>query len=85
MATAIKGIKFGEDEIRPEMLKVLTGEGILWLTQVRQVAWKFVTTSRDWKRGVLIPIFKKGDRKQCMNYREIALFSLTRKVYAKCL
>ena len=45
VATAIKGIKSGkaagEDEIRLEMLKVLTGEGILWLTRVRQVVWKF--------------------------------------------
>ena len=36
VATAIKGIKFGkaagEGKIRPEMLKALTGEGILWLT-----------------------------------------------------
>ena len=44
VATAIKGIKSGkaagEHEIRPEMLKALTGEGILWLTQVCLVAWK---------------------------------------------
>ena len=36
VTTAIKGIKSGkaagEDEIRTEMLKSLTGEGILWLT-----------------------------------------------------
>ena len=50
-ATATKGINSGkaadEDEIRPEMLKVLTGEGVLWLTRVCQVAWKFGKTLRD--------------------------------------
>ena len=40
----------GEDVIRPEMLKVLAGEEILWLTRVRQVAWKFGNTPRDWKQ-----------------------------------
>ena len=89
VATAIKGIKSGkaagEDEIRPEMLKALTGEGILWLTRVCQVAWKLGKTPRDWQTGVIIPIFKKGDRKQCTNYRGISLLSLPWKVYAKCL
>ena len=41
VARAIKRIKSGkaagEDEIRPEMLKALTAEGILWLTRVCQV------------------------------------------------
>ena len=89
VATAVKGIKSGkaagEDKIRPEMLKALTREGILWLTRVCQVAWKFGKTPRDWQTGVIIPIFKKGDRKQCTNYREISLLSLPGKVYAKCL
>ena len=89
VATAIKGIKSGkaagEDEIRPEMLKALTGEGILWLTRVCQVVWKFGKTPRDWQTGAIIPIFKKGDRKQCTNYRGISLLSLPGKVYAKCL
>ena len=66
VATAIKGIKSGkaagEDEIRPEMLKALTREGIVWLTRVCQVAWKFGKTPRDWQTDVIIPIFKKGDR-----------------------
>ena len=89
VTTAIKGIKSGkaagEDEIRPEMLKSLTGEGILWLTRVCQVAWKFGKTLRNWQTGVIIPIFKNGDRKQCTNYRGISLLSLPGKVYAKCL
>ena len=89
MATAIKKIKSrkaaGEDEIRLEMLKTLTGEGILWLTRVCQVAWKFGKTPRDWQAGVIISMFKKGDRKQCTNYRGISLLSLPGKVYVKCL
>ena len=66
VATAIKGVKSGKAagayEIRPEMLKALTGEGILWLTRVCQVAWKFGKARRDWQTGVIIPIFEKGDR-----------------------
>ena len=72
-----KGIKSGKtagkNEIRPEMLKALAGEGILWLTQVCQVAWKFGKTPRDWQIGVIIPIFKRRDRKQCTNYRGISI------------
>ena len=74
--TSIEGIKSGktadEDEIGTEMLKALAGERILWLTQVRQVARKFGKTLRDCQTGVIIPIFKKGDRKQCTNHRGIS-------------
>ena len=71
---AIKGIKSGkaaiEDEIGPVMVKTLTAEGILWFTRVCQGAWKFSKTPRDWQTGVIIPIFKKRNRKQCTNYRK---------------
>ncbi|CAM1310973.1 Uncharacterised protein r2_g2136 [Pycnogonum litorale] len=43
--SAIKSLKCGrdagEDEIRPEMLKALNGEGIPWLTRVCQKAWEY--------------------------------------------
>ena len=51
VATTIEGIESGkaagEDEIRPRMLKVLTEQLILWLTQVCQVAWKISKSPRD--------------------------------------
>ena len=39
----------------------------------------------DWKRSVFIPIPKKGDVKECPNYRTIALISHTSKVMLKIL
>ena len=87
--SAIKGIKSGkatnEDEFRPEMLKALTGEGILQLTHACQVVSKYGKTPRDWETGVIIPIFKKKDRKQCTNYRGKSLLSLPGKVDVKSL
>ena len=38
---------------------------------------------QDWKRSVFIPIPKKGNIKECSNYRTIALISLASKVKVK--
>ena len=40
---------------------------------------------QDWKRSVFIPIPKKGNPKECSNYRTIALISHTSKVMLKIL
>ncbi|KAI3369576.1 hypothetical protein L3Q82_024385 [Scortum barcoo] len=37
------------------------------------------------KPGVVVPLFKKGDRRVCSNYRGITLLSLPGKVYARVL
>ena len=41
--------------------------------------------SQDWKRSVFIPIPKKGNAKECSNYRTIALISHASKVMHKIL
>ena len=40
---------------------------------------------QDWKRSVFIPIPKKGNAKECSNYRRIALISRASKVMLKIL
>ena len=40
---------------------------------------------QDWKRSVFTPIPKKGNAKECSNYRTIALISHTSKVMLKIL
>ena len=41
--------------------------------------------AEDWKRSVFIPIPKKGNAKECSNYRTIALISHVSKVMLKIL
>ena len=51
-----------------------------------QYASKFgKLSSVDWKRSVFIPIPKKGNAKECSNYRTIALISHASKVILKIL
>ena len=45
-----------------------------WLSICQQI-WKIPQWPQDWKRSVFIPIPKKGNAKECSNYRTIALIS----------
>ncbi|KAK3541999.1 hypothetical protein QTP86_009835 [Hemibagrus guttatus] len=75
----------GVDEIRPEYLKSLDVVGMSWLTRLCNIVWQSGTVPLDWATGVVIPLFKKGDRRVCSNYRGITLLSLPGKVYSKIL
>src|SRR5574341_182732 len=50
-----------------------------------QQIWKTQQWPQDWKRSVFIPIPKKGNAKECLNYRTIALISHAKKVMLKIL
>ena len=41
--------------------------------------------AQDWKRSVFIPIPKKGNAKECLNYHTVALISHASKVMLKIL
>ena len=75
----------GVDEIRPEFLKALDVVGLSWLTRLYNIAWTSGTVPLDWQTGVVVPLFKKGDRRVCSNYRGITLLSLPGKVYSGVL
>ena len=47
--------------------------------------WKTQQWPQDWKRSVFIPIPKKDNAKECLNYHMIALISHASKVMPKIL
>ena len=46
---------------------------------------KLSSGHKDWKRSLFIPIPKKGNAKECSNYRTVALISHANKVMLKIL
>ena len=55
------------------------------LHSICQQIWKTQQWPQDWKRSVFIPIPKKGNAKECSNYRTTALISHISKVMLKIL
>ena len=75
----------GGDRIPLELFQILKADAVKVLHSICQQIWKTQQWPRDWKRSVFIPIPKKGNAKECSNYRTIALISHTSKVMLKIL
>ena len=75
----------GGDVIPDELFKILKDGAVKVLHSVCQQIWKTQQWPQDWKRSAFIPIPKRGNAKECSNYRRIALISHTSKVMLKIL
>jgi hypothetical protein len=75
----------GVDEIPIELIKAGGDEAARVITMLCQTVWDTGHWPKDWKRSVFVPLFKKGDPKDCSNYRTIALISHTSKVLLKVI
>ena len=75
----------GGDGIPVELFQILKDDTVKVLYSICQQIWKTQQCPQDWERSVFIPIPKKGNAKECSNYRTIALFSHTSKVILNTL
>ena len=75
----------GGDGIPIELFQILKDYAVKVLHSICQHIWKTHQWSLDWKRSVFIAIPKKGNAKECSNYRTIALISHASKVMLKIL
>jgi sorting nexin-29 len=67
----------GPDEILPEFIK---NGGLTLKQKIYKLIVKIWQQERipcQWSEGILCPVYKKGDRKQCNNYRGISLLNIT--------
>ena len=65
----------GGDGIPVELFQILKDDSVKVLHSICQQIWKTHQWTQHWKRSVFTPIPKKGNTKECSNYRTIALIS----------
>ena len=75
----------GGDGIPVELFQTLKDNAVKALHSICQQIWKIQQWPQDWKRSVFIAIPKKGNAKECSNYRTTALISHASKVRLKIL
>ena len=75
----------GGDGIPAELFQMLKDDAVKVLHSICQEIQKTQQWPQDWKRSVFIPIPKKGNANECLNYHKIALISHASKVMLKIL
>ena len=70
----------GGEGIPVELFQILKDDAVKVLHSICKQIWKTQQWPQNWKRSVFIPIPKKGNAKECSNYRTIAVISNASKV-----
>ena len=78
----LKGHKsLGTDQIPAELInaggRTIRSEIYKFINSI----WKKEELPEKWKESITVPIYKKGDRTDCSNYRGISLLSTMYKFY----
>src|SRR6218665_3923847 len=67
------------------MIKYRGDAAICQLTKLCNVIWTTGRIPTTWKDGIIIPLPKKGDLRECTNWRGITLLSTPGKIMAKVM
>ncbi|XP_056022085.1 uncharacterized protein LOC130054973 [Ostrea edulis] len=75
----------GPDEIPAETIKADTETAVNILHNLFEKIWEEENIPEDWKEGILIKLPKKGNLRDCSDYRGIMLLSVSGKVLNRIL
>ena len=76
-----KGKAPGENGIENEAWRLMPKEIEALMSLINKI-WKEGGIPEAWNRGVISPIYKKGEKKEVRNYRGVTLMDTAYKIYA---
>lgn len=89
LESAMKAMKngkaTGEDGIPVEIIKSAGLVAKMQLVDLFNAVFRMEQVPEDWQRGVICPIFKKGERTECRNHRGVMLLSHIGKLYNRII
>ena len=80
-----RGKATGDDHLPVEIVKEAGEEALRLLLDIMQESYRNESVPQDWQLAVINPIFKKGDKALCGNYRGISLLSHCGKLYSSII
>ena len=75
----------GPDDVPGTVLRECSAELAPSLTKLFNISLQTGTVPDSWKAANVTPVYKKGDKDSCSNYRPISLLCITSKVFERAI
>jgi hypothetical protein len=75
----------GTDNINAELLQAAGPQMTQRIQELTINIWRYERMPNKWNKSIICPMYKKGDKSECFNYRGIPLLNTAYKLLATAI